>query len=102
MRICVISIHILLQSGVGTWVTALYTVRGVGSGSRDVDTCRANVSVHRGSGDPSTDGPGTCATLTTHRVGADSLVLMLLSSRIDHKIGMVINRHNHLVLSGGA
>jgi hypothetical protein len=29
--------HILLQSGGGTWVTSLYTVRGVGSGSRDVD-----------------------------------------------------------------
>ncbi len=29
--------HILLQSGGGTWGTALYTVRGVGSGSRDVD-----------------------------------------------------------------
>jgi hypothetical protein len=34
--------HILLQSGGGTWVTALYTVRCVGSGSRDVDTCRTN------------------------------------------------------------
>ena len=32
---------ILLQSGGGTWGTALYTVRGVGSGSRDVDTWRA-------------------------------------------------------------
>jgi hypothetical protein len=51
--------HILLQSGGETWVTTLYTVRGVGSGSRDVDTWRANVSVRRGSGDPSTDGPGT-------------------------------------------
>ena len=29
--------HILLQSGGGTLGTALYTVRGVGSGSRDVD-----------------------------------------------------------------
>jgi hypothetical protein len=29
--------HILRQSGGGTWGTALYTVRGVGSGSRDVD-----------------------------------------------------------------
>jgi hypothetical protein len=34
--------HILLQSGCGTWVTALYTVRGVGSGGRDVDAWRAN------------------------------------------------------------
>jgi hypothetical protein len=30
--------HILLQSGGGTRDTALYTVRGVGSGNRDVDT----------------------------------------------------------------
>ncbi len=44
---------------VGTWGTALYTVRGVGSGSRDVDTWLANGSVHRGSGAPSTDVPGT-------------------------------------------
>jgi hypothetical protein len=29
--------HISLQSGGGTWDTDLYTVRGVGSGSRDVD-----------------------------------------------------------------
>ena len=34
--------HILLQSGGGTWGTALYTVRGVGSGSRDVDAWRTN------------------------------------------------------------
>ena len=47
--------HILLQSGGGTWGTSLYTVRGVGSGSRDVDAWRANVSVRRGSGAPSTD-----------------------------------------------
>jgi hypothetical protein len=35
--------HILLQSGCGTWVTALYTVRGVGSGSRDVDSWRVSL-----------------------------------------------------------
>jgi hypothetical protein len=34
--------HILLQSGGGTWGTALYTVRGVGSGSRDINARRAN------------------------------------------------------------
>jgi hypothetical protein len=34
--------HILLQSGGGTWGTVLYTVRCVGSGSRDVDAWRAN------------------------------------------------------------
>ena len=33
----------LLQGGGGTWGTVLYTVRGVGSGSRDVDAWRANV-----------------------------------------------------------
>ena len=55
--------HILLQSGGGTWDTALYTVRGVGSGSRDVDVCRANGSVLRGSGDPSTDDPSSMGTL---------------------------------------
>ncbi len=30
--------HILRQSGGGTWDTVLYTVRDVGSGSRDVDS----------------------------------------------------------------
>jgi hypothetical protein len=50
--------HILLQSGCGTWGTVLYTVRGVGSWSRDVDVLRSNVSTRRGSGTPSTDGPG--------------------------------------------
>ncbi len=34
--------HMLLQSGGGTSGTALYTVRGVGSGGRDVDAWRAN------------------------------------------------------------
>ncbi len=42
MYMSVICNHIHLQSGGGTWGTALYTVRGVGSGSRDVDTWRAN------------------------------------------------------------
>ncbi len=50
--------HILLQSGGGTWDTSLYTVRGVGSGSRDVDVWRVNGSVRRGSGVQSTDDPG--------------------------------------------
>ncbi len=45
--------HILLQSGGGTWDTVLYTVRGVGSESRDVDGGHDTVSVHRGSGAPS-------------------------------------------------
>ncbi len=42
--------HMMLQSGGGTWDTTLYTVRGVGSGSRDVDSWRANGSVRRVSG----------------------------------------------------
>ena len=32
--------HIPMQSVGGTWDTALYTVRGVGFGSRDVDAWR--------------------------------------------------------------
>ncbi len=51
--------HMLLQSGGGTWGTVLYTVRGVGSGSRDFDAWRGNGSVRRVSGAPSTDGPGS-------------------------------------------
>jgi hypothetical protein len=50
--------HMLVQSGGGTWGTVLYTVRGVGSGSRDVDAWRTNGSVRRVSGAPSTDDPG--------------------------------------------
>jgi hypothetical protein len=46
------------SSGGGTWDTGLYTVRGVGSGSRDVDSWCANGCVHRGSGVLSTDDPG--------------------------------------------
>ncbi len=34
--------HMLLESGGGTWGTTLYTVRGVGSGSRDVDAWCVN------------------------------------------------------------
>jgi hypothetical protein len=34
--------HVKLQSGGGTWATTLYTVRGVVSGSRDVDSCHTN------------------------------------------------------------
>jgi hypothetical protein len=50
--------HILLQSGGGTWGTALYTlevwVLGVG-----MSTLGAQTAVRRGSGAPSTDGPGS-------------------------------------------
>jgi hypothetical protein len=50
--------HILLQSG--WWDLGHRSVhcRGVGSGSRDVDAWRANDSVRRRSGAPSTDDPG--------------------------------------------
>ena len=50
--------HILLQSGGGTWDTALYTVKRCGfweSGCRRLARKRF---VHRGSGTPSTDDPG--------------------------------------------
>jgi hypothetical protein len=57
--------HILPASGGGTWGTALYTVRGVGSGSRDVDAWRVNGTVHRGSGAPSTDDPGSWQPVTS-------------------------------------
>ncbi len=61
MRICVITCY--LKVGVGTWGTALCTVRGVGSGSRDVDVCHSNGSARQGSGAPGTDGPGACCIL---------------------------------------
>jgi hypothetical protein len=49
--------HILLQSGGGTWDTALHTVRGVGSGSRDVDAGRKRSLYAEDRGPPSTDDP---------------------------------------------
>ena len=55
-------ICLALGGGGGTWGTALYTVRGVGSASRHVDAWRANDSVRRGSGAPSTDDPGAWFT----------------------------------------
>ena len=42
--------HILLQSGGGTWGTALYTGGGVVSGSRDVDAWRASALYAEGRG----------------------------------------------------
>ena len=50
--------HILLQSGGGTWGTALQPVRGVGSGSRDVDDWTQTSLYAEDRGPPSTDGPG--------------------------------------------
>jgi hypothetical protein len=55
MRICVITYY--CKSGGGTWVTSLYTVRGVGSGSRDVDAWRSNGLYAEDRGLPSTDDP---------------------------------------------
>ena len=48
MSICVITYY--CQSGGGTWGTALYTVRGVGSGSRDVDAWSVNALYTEGRG----------------------------------------------------
>ena len=50
--------HILLQSGGGTWGTALQPVRGVGSGSRDVDDWTQTTLYAEDRGPPSTDDPG--------------------------------------------
>jgi hypothetical protein len=49
--------HILLQSGGGTWGTALHTVRRVGSGSRDVDAWTQTTLYAEDRGPPSTDDP---------------------------------------------
>jgi hypothetical protein len=57
MRFCVITYYCKVVVGLGH--TDLYNVRSVGSGSRDVDTWRGNISVHRRLGDPSTDNPGS-------------------------------------------
>jgi hypothetical protein len=50
--------HILRQSGGGTWGTVLHTVRGVGSGSRDVDAWTQPSLYAEDRGTPSTDDPG--------------------------------------------
>jgi hypothetical protein len=42
----------------GTWGTAPYTVRGVGSGSRDVDAWTQTSLYAEDRGLPSTDDPG--------------------------------------------
>ena len=73
----------------------------MGSGSRDVDAWRADVSVRRGSGAPDADGPGACLSQPLG-VGVDSLVFIHLIPRIDHKIRMVINRLNHQSQTGSA
>ena len=92
MRICVITCYGEVVVGPGAHLCTLF--RGVGSGSRDVDVWRANVSVRRGSGSPDADGPGVCLSQTLG-VDVDSLVFIHLIPRIDHKIRMVINRLNH-------
>jgi hypothetical protein len=77
--------HILLQSGGGTWGTGLYTVRGVGSGSRDVDAWRENGSVRQGSGAPSTDGPEAwLPTPPDQRIRHRIQIGMFRSIRVDH------------------
>ena len=63
--------HILLQSGGETWDTDLYTVRGVGSGSRDVDTWTQTSLYAEDRGPPSTDDPGA-SPVRFCRTGSDS------------------------------
>ena len=48
------------KSGGGTWGTALYTVRGVGSGSRDVDSWTQTSLYSEDRGLPRIDDPGAC------------------------------------------
>jgi len=62
--------HILLQSGGGTWVTSLYTVRGVGSESRDVDAWTQMSLYAEDRGPPSTDDPGSSSVRQSH-TGSD-------------------------------
>ncbi len=62
--------HILLQSGGGTWVTALHTVRRVGSGSRDVDAWTQTTLYAEDRGPPSTDDPGA-SPVWLCRIGPD-------------------------------
>ena len=62
--------HILLQSGGGTWDTVLYTVRGVGSESRDVDTWTQTSLYVEDRGPPSTDDPGS-SPVRQSRTGPD-------------------------------
>jgi hypothetical protein len=50
----------LLSSGGGTGDTGLYTVRGVGSGSLDVDAWTQTSLYAEDRGLPSTDDPGAC------------------------------------------
>jgi hypothetical protein len=49
---------IQLRTGSGTWGTALSTVRGVGGLGIRMLTLDTKTAVRRGSGAPSTDGPG--------------------------------------------
>jgi hypothetical protein len=62
--------HILLQSGGGTWGTTLHTVRGVGSGSRDVDAGRKRSLYAEDRGLPSTDDPAA-SPVRLCRIGPD-------------------------------
>jgi hypothetical protein len=60
----------LLQSGGGTWGTALHTDSGVGSGSRDVDAWTQTSLYAEDRGPPSTDDPGAFPVRLS-RIGPD-------------------------------
>jgi hypothetical protein len=97
------------------WDTALYTVRGVGSGSRDVDAWRANGSVRRGSGVPSADDPGVwqhCGdsllrhsvprlivpdfpSIETRQLGRGFQIGMFRPIRVDHTNGLQVTIKAH-------
>ena len=62
--------HILLESGGGTWDTSLHTVRGVGSGIRDVDAWTQTSLYVEDRGPPSTDDHGSSPVRLCH-TGSD-------------------------------
>jgi hypothetical protein len=67
--------HMMLQSGGGTWDTGLYTVRGVGSGSRD---CYRDVDVWRANGcTPRIWG-------SKYRIRHRIQIVMFRTIRVDH------------------
>ncbi len=62
--------HILRKKWWGTWGTALQPVRGVGSGSRDVDAWTQTFLYAEDRGPPSTDDPGA-SPVRLCRIGPD-------------------------------
>jgi len=99
--------HILLQSGGGTWGTVMYTVRGVGSGSRDVDACRANglYAEDRGLQVPMTlehpvTSSGKTAPGSDPRIRHRIQIVMFRSIRVDHTNCLQVAIKTHSFMMG--